>query len=71
MLEMKNKLLENGINARRYFYPSLNKLPYLNTENCPVSESTASRVLCLPVFNGMSSDIIKFVSAIIKNNIIN
>ena len=71
MLEMKNKLFENGINARRYFYPSLNKLPYLNTENCPVSESTASRVLCLPVFNGMSSDIIKFVSAIIKNNIIN
>lgn len=70
MFEMKNKLLENGINARRYFYPSLNKLPYLNTESCPVSERTASRVLCLPVFNGLSSANIKFVSEIIKNNIL-
>lgn len=69
MLELKNILFKNGINARRYFYPSLNKLPYLNTESCPVSERTASRVLCLPVFNGMSSDEIKFISEIIKDNI--
>ncbi len=70
MLELKNILFKNGINARRYFYPSLNKLPYLNTESCPVSERTASRVLCLPVFNGMSADEILFISEIINNNII-
>ena len=69
MLEMKNILFKNEINARRYFYPSLNKLPYLNTESCPVSERTASRVLCLPVFNGMSSDELKFIAEIIIKNI--
>ncbi len=69
MLEMKDILYKNGINARRYFYPSLNKLPYLSTQSCPVSERTASIVLCLPVFNGMSADDIKFISDVINKNI--
>ncbi|MBS1552447.1 MAG: DegT/DnrJ/EryC1/StrS family aminotransferase [Bacteroidetes bacterium] len=69
MHEMKNILYKNGINARRYFYPSLNKLPFLSTESCPVSERTASCVLCLPVFNGMSADDIKFISDVINKNI--
>lgn len=69
MLKMKNKLNENGINARRYFYPSLNKLPFLDSVSCPVSERYSSTVLCLPVFNGMSSSDIKFISEIIVKNI--
>jgi dTDP-4-amino-4,6-dideoxygalactose transaminase len=36
---------------RRYFYPSLNKLPYINnTERCPISEDIASRIICLPLY---------------------
>lgn len=43
--------LENiNINSRRYFYPSLNTLPFVNYQACPVSENIASRVLCLPFY---------------------
>lgn len=50
MLEVKQLLSSNGINTRRYFYPSLNTLPYLKSDPCPVSENIASRVLCLPLY---------------------
>jgi dTDP-4-amino-4,6-dideoxygalactose transaminase len=50
-------LAENDIHPRRYFYPSLNKLPYL-ADNCDrvlVSESIASRVICLPLYHTLKS----------------
>jgi dTDP-4-amino-4,6-dideoxygalactose transaminase len=40
---------------RRYFYPSLNKLDYVDYKDCPVSESVASRVLCLPLFYDLTA----------------
>jgi dTDP-4-amino-4,6-dideoxygalactose transaminase len=39
---------------RRYFFPSLNLLPYLDGQRMPVSESAAERVLCLPLYPGLS-----------------
>ncbi len=42
-----------NIIPRRYFYPSLNKLPYLSYQACPVSESIASRIMCLPLFHDL------------------
>jgi dTDP-4-amino-4,6-dideoxygalactose transaminase len=51
MMAVKNKLAANEIYTRRYFYPSLNQLPYQKEkQNCPVSENVSSRVLCLPLF---------------------
>lgn len=47
-------LTENGIMARRYFYPSLEKISCLNQEKSfPVSCNIASRILCLPIFSSM------------------
>src|SRR4030095_3077900 len=46
-----SKLARKAINTRRYFYPSLNKLPYLtSSDQCPVSEDLAKRVLSLPFY---------------------
>jgi dTDP-4-amino-4,6-dideoxygalactose transaminase len=43
-----------GIRARRYFFPALNRLAYLETTRaCPIAEDIATRVLCLP----MSADV--------------
>ena len=45
---------------RRYFYPSLNTLPYLEqTEECPLSEDISVRIACLPLFVGLTEEIIK------------
>jgi dTDP-4-amino-4,6-dideoxygalactose transaminase len=56
MLKCRNALKESGIFPRRYFYPSLNTLPYLTEHSrCANSESVSSRILCLPVYQGLDS----------------
>jgi len=53
LLNVIDKLNELDINPRRYFYPSLNTLDFVNGSSCPTSESLASRILCLPLFVGL------------------
>lgn len=59
-------LNEQQIFPRRYFYPSLNKLPYLQeVQPCPVSEDIASRVVCLPLYAGLAAaDVARICSTI-------
>lgn len=49
LLKAKEKLNSHQIYPRRYFYPSLNTLNYVENKSCPISESIASRILCLPL----------------------
>lgn len=60
-------LQSDGIYPRRYFYPSLNKLPYLEDKNqkCPIAESIASRILCLPLYDSLKEeDVIRIITKI-------
>ncbi len=58
LLQITKYLNDKDIYPRRYFYPSLNTLPYLITrQSAPVSESIASRILCLPLFHDLDPDI--------------
>lgn len=64
-------LKENGVLARRYFYPSLESVACLRTEaDQPVSKNIASRILCLPIFSGLSESdqeaIADFVTSVIN-----
>lgn len=47
-------MVEKGVHPRRYFYPSLNTLPYVNGGSSPISEDYANRVLCLPLYPDLS-----------------
>lgn len=62
-------LLENGINIRRYFHPSLNTLPYVNYQDCPVSEEMASRVMCLPLDIDLSIEKVEEVAEIFTKSL--
>ncbi len=53
LLEIQRKLNERNIIPRRYFYPSLNALPYLKFCKMPVSENIAQCILCLPLYVGL------------------
>lgn len=44
-----NALNANDIYPRRYFYPSLNELPFVGQQSCPISEDISRRILCLPL----------------------
>ena len=66
LLLVKKTLEENNIFSRRYFYPSLNKLPFIeNASSCPVSEDISSRVLCLPLYDSLTLDEVKEICRII------
>lgn len=68
LLKVIDTLQSEKINPRRYFYPSLNKVNYCNGADMPISESIASRVLCLPLFAEMQeSDLSRIVSIVNKN----
>jgi dTDP-4-amino-4,6-dideoxygalactose transaminase len=55
------------VHPRRYFYPSLNTLPYLQkTASCPISEDISRRVLCLPLYFGLQHEIIKKISEVLS-----
>lgn len=54
LLNALKTLKEKDVMPRRYFYPSLNTLSYVNPQSCPVSESIAKRVICLPLFYDLS-----------------
>jgi dTDP-4-amino-4,6-dideoxygalactose transaminase len=54
LLSVINVLNENNIFPRRYFYPSMHELPYINSREMVVSKNISSRVLCLPIFKGLS-----------------
>ena len=56
LLEVQQKLNEAQIFPRRYFYPSLNTVTYVNEHQMQVSENVASRILCLPLYYGMLKD---------------
>ncbi len=60
-------LKNDKIYARRYFYPSLNKLPYLNDQECPVSEDIANRILCLPLYHDLSEGDVQKIVSLIKS----
>ncbi|MPR36777.1 DegT/DnrJ/EryC1/StrS family aminotransferase [Salmonirosea aquatica] len=70
MRRVQAALLQNEIAPRRYFYPSLNTLPFMpRTYSCPVSEDIALRVLSLPLYVGLESKEIERISQIINKNL--
>jgi dTDP-4-amino-4,6-dideoxygalactose transaminase len=68
LLKVQEVLNVNEIFPRRYFYPSLNTIEYTNGMPMPISESIASRVLCLPLYVGLSIvDMTKIITLINEN----
>ena len=54
LLVVQKSLNDNQIIPRRYFYPSLNTIDYAKGNVMAVSESIASRILCLPLYVGLT-----------------
>jgi dTDP-4-amino-4,6-dideoxygalactose transaminase len=69
LLKVKNTLLKNEVNCRRYFYPSLNQLPYYTGSSCPFSEDISPRILCLPLYFGLTEEQVVLICDIIQNDI--
>ena len=69
LLKVQKALNDCDIFPRRYFYPSLNTIEYIKGSKMPISESVSSRVLCLPLYVGLSQDYLTQIVSIINLNI--
>ena len=59
-------LKKNDIQTRRYFYPLLSKLDYVNGNPTPVAERISRRILCLPMYHELTKEEIATICHIIK-----
>lgn len=69
LLGVESKLKEQNIVARRYFYPALNHLPYVNKVKMAVSDDISPRVLCLPLYHELELENVELIINIINKNI--
>lgn len=64
---LETALSERGIGTRRYFFPSLNRLPFLGAGvSCPVSEDISSRILCLPLYADLQPADVRIIAEEVK-----
>ncbi|MCB9173560.1 MAG: DegT/DnrJ/EryC1/StrS family aminotransferase [Flavobacteriales bacterium] len=56
LLKVEKVLNDSNIEPRRYFYPSLNNLPYVQYQDMPVAEKISKTVLCLPLYVGLDEN---------------
>lgn len=73
LLQVQERLHEKGVAPRRYFYPSLDTLHYIEPkQTMPVSRDIASRILCLPIYYSLEiadvEMIIETIKEVCKNN---
>ena len=56
LLTIEKLLKANDILPRRYFYPSLDDLPYVDSNNFPIAKDIAQRVICLPLYKELQNE---------------
>ena len=67
LLKVQKELNEAQIFPRRYFYPSLNTVPFVSQQKMDISENLSSNIICLPLYIGIEKNIIKEIVKIINN----
>ena len=65
LLNIQKVLNAHKVYPRRYFYPSLNKLPYLDNQPMPVSKC----ILCLPLYYELKENQVETISCLINKNL--
>jgi dTDP-4-amino-4,6-dideoxygalactose transaminase len=66
LLRVQKQLNAADIFPRRYFYPSLNTIDFVKGEAMPISESIASKILCLPLYVGLEKQDLEKITTIIN-----
>ena len=65
LLKAVECLEKKEIFCRRYFYPSLNTLPYLTNTECVIADDISKRILCLPMSYDLTEENIKLICGLI------
>jgi len=68
---VKDSLEKNKIFPRRYFYPSLNSLAYVERQVVQISEKISTSILCLPLYFDLKNEDQKNITKIVLEGINN
>jgi dTDP-4-amino-4,6-dideoxygalactose transaminase len=63
---LQEKLKTEQIIVRRYFYPSLNTLKYVERNTCQIAEDISERIMTLPGFYNLDNSVINRIINIIQ-----
>lgn len=70
LLKVQKALNDKQIFPRRYFYPSLDTLSYIEPKQlCYISRDISKRILCLPIYVEIERDIQNMIIKTIKDNL--
>ncbi|MFM2392971.1 MAG: hypothetical protein RLZZ546_953 [Bacteroidota bacterium] len=69
LLRVQEELNLANIFPRRYFYPSLNTLPYVKQVQMPVSDHVSKCVLCLPLYVGLATYEVEQIASIVNKTL--
>lgn len=70
--ELYQKLKDENIFARRYFYPLISEFPMYRgmtsakRDNLPVANATANKVICLPIYPALTNEDLSRIIEVIK-----
>jgi len=67
LLKVQKALNDKQIFPRRYFYPSLDTLEYIEPkQECKISRDISKRILCLPIYAELEEDVQNIIISTIK-----
>lgn len=66
LLRVQEALNLQNVFPRRYFYPSLTELPYVQKWDCPVSSDLSKRIICLPLYPDLADVEVDMICRVIK-----
>lgn len=69
LLKVQSKLNALDIFPRRYFFPSLHRLPYVAYQELSISDSISKRILCLPLYVGLEPQSVDLICKTILNEL--
>ncbi|PCJ25998.1 MAG: aminotransferase DegT [Flavobacteriales bacterium] len=69
LINVQKQLNDHNIIPRRYFYPSLNTLPYVNQVSMIEADKIAKSILCLPIYHDLEEKNLAIITKIISQNI--
>lgn len=69
LLKAMEKLNTKNIRPRRYFYPSLDTLPYISTVTMGIAKDISLGILCLPIHVKLSLKDVESICSIIRGDL--
>ena len=68
LIKVQEELNSNSIFPRRYFYPSLSSLNYVNKQLTPITNNISKKILCIPLYPTLNEQELEMIVRIINTN---